>query len=1241
MNYRSGDHWRAIDNRLERTSDGDLANRDNRYDVELPDQLDDGAVTVEHGAASLGFELRNAESAAAQADGASATYADALPAVDVRYDVLPDAVKETLVLKSADAPREYQFDLDLSGGLAAKLTEAGELVVVGTDAEPKFIVPAPVVWQAGDEDEPSRDPVSFAYDESARVLTLRIDDRWLSASDRRFPVSVDPWVALPSDGRDCTLSSKPTEHATSFCLGNLQVGMRSGYNQSAAIDFNAAEQLPDWVTVREAYAALWLKSAAGTWQEHAAHALTRPFVDGQASWTNAGTGVPWTTPGGDFRTEPASVKWFNGNAANMWTYWSMSDQVQRWADGTDPDHGLLLRATSNPATWGGDFAASSDTPARQPYFVVDYEPTYGEDGNFTFVNEDLPGIRSGVNVATGVLTVSDVDLQVTEDAPGFALERFYNSTDDRSDSPLARGWKLGAAPKAATNGNQHLIVETPSGTVLRFPWDEATQTYGSDRYENATATATANHWIVERASDDEKFFFDKGNGRLVARERAGETGQVLYTYDSAGVLKTITAPGNKVTTLHYNGDGTLAGATLPGAETVSYGYADGRLAHRTKGDNTTSYAYAGGRLSQIWSPDGKVTFQYDSAGRVIRITRITDLANNSGPSTTFAYDSVVTSCPSGATRRVIVTPPGQDARTYCVNAQAEVLAPPLPDEVPPEVVAIGGLPNGQSLADHDGGSIGPWNYTLSISADDADGDGIANIGAERDGAGLIGFFPISCALTCPATAQRDLTVNGALLPEGPATFRVGGADQTGNQSDQDVISVLVDKTAPAPPTRLRVSDYDASNQVATLDWVEGDDPAISANVPGAGTTASEHRYSRNGGTTWSSWTRTESSNFTVSSVGSTDTIVVQVRTIDHAANVSAAVQKSLTMPSAEPAQTVSAAVGPGPGFDSCTPKVDYARSREVDPDYQAFKERTWTLGAQLTVDCTVNNTDKIELTGQLAVSGGGNIWKPKVNLINGGVLGAKKPDNRREVIFRGIEHKCDNTDPDDDGTNNWTVMGTITYYRSQAVTVTHDYQTDRNNPEHLHCPTRDERRAQVLAGWRHLSRRPVDGGKPGAPSSRLRASLGPPPWAPANVDYAWDAHHIVPIKDGANDDLAKVLGDALRVALFRCAVHPNEARNGVYLRGRNLKKTLSDGITANPSYVALKRHSAALARRTWHADTTGASNVLEYLSWVSNVVNTNQLQDRCAIGNTLRTDLNTVAGQLRKSELGTVAKPNH
>ncbi len=85
-------------------------------------------------------------------------------------------------------------------------------------------------------------------------------------------------------------------------------------------------------------------------------AAARPW-DVNASWNNATSGTPWTTPGGDFTgvagTPYASNSQYipdvdlilHPNGAGSPVSWDVANLVSAWKSGAIPDYGMLLSGT--------------------------------------------------------------------------------------------------------------------------------------------------------------------------------------------------------------------------------------------------------------------------------------------------------------------------------------------------------------------------------------------------------------------------------------------------------------------------------------------------------------------------------------------------------------------------------------------------------------------------------------------------------------------------------------------------------------------------------------------------------------------------------------------------------------------------------------------------------------------------------------------------------------------------------
>src|SRR5205823_508132 len=82
--------------------------------------------------------------------GAELAYAGAFPGVDLGYQMLPDAVKESIVLADASAPTEYHFRLSAADGdpLQAEARPDGSWRFSGGSGAPLFSLAVPFAVDA-------------------------------------------------------------------------------------------------------------------------------------------------------------------------------------------------------------------------------------------------------------------------------------------------------------------------------------------------------------------------------------------------------------------------------------------------------------------------------------------------------------------------------------------------------------------------------------------------------------------------------------------------------------------------------------------------------------------------------------------------------------------------------------------------------------------------------------------------------------------------------------------------------------------------------------------------------------------------------------------------------------------------------------------------------------------------------------------------------------------------------------
>ncbi len=76
------------------------------------------------------------------------------------------------------------------------------------------------------------------------------------------------------------------------------------------------------------------------------HRVTVPWLEGEATWNSAKTGVTWSQAGGDYDPTVIANNVLPSTTINAWFSWDITDLVQDWVDGTYDNEGLLVKQTS-------------------------------------------------------------------------------------------------------------------------------------------------------------------------------------------------------------------------------------------------------------------------------------------------------------------------------------------------------------------------------------------------------------------------------------------------------------------------------------------------------------------------------------------------------------------------------------------------------------------------------------------------------------------------------------------------------------------------------------------------------------------------------------------------------------------------------------------------------------------------------------------------------------------------------
>lgn len=226
LHYKENGKWIDIDNTLKRTNKNGQAvytNTDNPVDIEFPEILGRGnGITVYNGSHSLSFGIDGAQeskidisetaetsennNAELNTKSETAIYKEILPDTNVEYSIISKNIKENIIILDEKAVRQsYVFNID-ANGLSAFLNKNGSVSFFNERNEEIFIIPAPFMSDSANAVSTEITVTLEKGENTEYILTYLPSQDWLKSTQRQYPVTIDPLIALNSNDFLSTVS---------------------------------------------------------------------------------------------------------------------------------------------------------------------------------------------------------------------------------------------------------------------------------------------------------------------------------------------------------------------------------------------------------------------------------------------------------------------------------------------------------------------------------------------------------------------------------------------------------------------------------------------------------------------------------------------------------------------------------------------------------------------------------------------------------------------------------------------------------------------------------------------------------------------------------------------------------------------------------------------------------------------------------------------------------------------------
>ncbi|MFN0027846.1 MAG: LamG-like jellyroll fold domain-containing protein [Acidimicrobiales bacterium] len=389
--------WRDIDTELAQSPKqgvGFETGKDaNRFSVELAEDSSraEGLVSFVSRGGRMSLALVGAAAAkqGVKARENAVSFKDVLADVDVEYVVLPDGLKENIVLRKPGASSSYRFRLTPGAGERWRVEERGKggewAFHVNGDPEPEFILLPPVVGDsagvavkqpesavtAPDQWSAAHGMASMSVEkqeDGSFVAVVQIDEKWLSDPAREFPVVLDPTVYSQPDVADAEYNT--TAGGNPIAASTIRTG-RNGVSPAAkyasVLTFDLGS-VPPSAKVLDSRLNLYLDSCFP--------AACAASYTGDVEVRRLTSGWSLTTPWASVTKDPALLDKVSFTAAPVagWQLWSsgaLTAATQNMVNGTTANYGLILERAGGTDDKGYTWRSSlySD-PSFAPYLEV-------------------------------------------------------------------------------------------------------------------------------------------------------------------------------------------------------------------------------------------------------------------------------------------------------------------------------------------------------------------------------------------------------------------------------------------------------------------------------------------------------------------------------------------------------------------------------------------------------------------------------------------------------------------------------------------------------------------------------------------------------------------------------------------------------------------------------------------------------------------------------------------------------
>ncbi|MHC1684281.1 MAG: DNRLRE domain-containing protein [Clostridiaceae bacterium] len=532
----------------------------------------------------------------------SVTYSEVFKNVNLEYILKGNNLKENIVLNEKGDKTIFSFKINVENVIAKLEKNIVKLYDKGDTSKEVFALQAPYMV---DKNGALSDDIKVSLKEDLKgyTLTLTPNVEWLNASDRVYPVKIDPPVTTSQEVKlieDNFVSSATWNQTKNYYLDPI---IEIGNGSSAGITRGLIKfTLPTQITSADIVISATLGLVYNPYEtyDHSntqinVHKVLGNWSSPTLNWTNQPT----------FNNRIEDFENVGGEDVK-YNYWDITSIAKEWYT-TGVNNGLMLRSNNDSGSYKVFVSSDNlDFTTIRPIVGFEFINNSGLGGNWTYHSQDVGRAGTGyVNDYNGNLVFAHNDITMSGNRMPVSITHVYNSNERaKNDFGLGQGFRLNLNQKVyASNipGKSYYTYEDEDGTKHYF---DATNTSSmkSETLADVELSKNTDGTFTLKDKKDNKLLFNSSGPLVSITDKNGNSQRIFFTN---GKVTSVIDGAYRTTTLNYNAQGLLSEIIAPDS-------------------SKTTYAYTGTRLTSITYPDTKTSYYaYDSDNKLLAVANYT------------------------------------------------------------------------------------------------------------------------------------------------------------------------------------------------------------------------------------------------------------------------------------------------------------------------------------------------------------------------------------------------------------------------------------------------------------------------------------------------------------------------------------------------------------------------------------------------------------------------------------------